>query len=523
MYAKTAAAPDFSKMTDAELLAMAKKPSGIADFFKSIPRGALSGLSSAASALGAATQAEMGQMDEVRPTAEQGLKAMEQNITGPLPTPQGTGGKYGRAVGETLGNPASYVGPGGLPMKLLTGATSAAGGEAGRQAMEGQKGELAAQLAGALAGAAAPGAIAKGITPFAASAPRQRAVDILRDEGVTSLTAGQRTGNKNLQYAESILGDGPGSGAGASRIQHEGQEQFTNAALRRAGTEGAATPEVLAENNRRLTQSFNDLSSRNTLTPDNQFVTDLTQAVRDYRNVPNSQQRAVVQGYIDDIVDHINTGSMPGPQYQEMRSRLSRQAKSLSQSDPTLSDALRDMRNALDNAMERSIPAGSPDAAAWRQARLQYGAQKDIEKAASRAGEVTAEGQITPANLRNVVSANNRGAYARGEGQFADLARSGAAAMSPLPNSGTAQREIIRSLATVLGGGAGAGIAGVPGAIAGAAGATAVPAIVGRLMMSRPGQAYLGNQVLAGFPSSEGSSMRALVNALMQQGTHHAP
>jgi len=25
-----------------------------------------------------------------------------------------------------------------------------------------------------------------------------------------------------------------------------------------------------------------------------------------------SQQRAMVQGYIDDIVDHVNTGSMPG-------------------------------------------------------------------------------------------------------------------------------------------------------------------------------------------------------------------
>jgi hypothetical protein len=125
--------------------------------------------------------------------------------------------------------------------------------------------------------------------------------------------------------------------------------------------------------------------------------------VRDYRNVPNSQQRAIVQGYIDDIVGHVNAGQMSGAQYQEMRSRLSRQSNSLRNSDPTLSDALRDMRNALDNAMERSIPAGSADAQLWRDSRREYGAQKTIEKAASRAGEATAEGQLVPANLRNAV------------------------------------------------------------------------------------------------------------------------
>jgi hypothetical protein len=227
--------------------------------------------------------------------------------------------------------------------------------------------------------------------------------------------------------------------AGRGEYPARGQEQFTRAAMRRAG-QGLedATPETLAANNQRLGDQFEHLSARNTLTPDNQFITDLTQAVRDYRNVPNSQQRAIVQGYIDDIVGHVNAGQMSGAQYQEMRSRLSRQSNSLRNSDPTLSDALRDMRNALDNAMERSIPAGSADAQLWRDSRREYGAQKTIEKAASRAGEATAEGQLVPANLRNAVSANNRGAYARGEGDFSELARAGSGVMAPLPNSGTA-------------------------------------------------------------------------------------
>src|SRR6185503_2577249 len=148
-----------------------------------------------------------------------------------------------------------------------------------------------------------------------------------------------------------------------------------------------------------LGRTFEDLSARNNLVPDNQFVTDIVDAARNYRRVPDSQQRQMVQGYIDDIVEHVNNGQMPGPQYQEMRSRLSRQANGLRMSDPTLSEALRDMRVALDSGMRRSIHPD--DAALWDTARREYGAQKVIEKAASKAGEITAEGQITPANLRN--------------------------------------------------------------------------------------------------------------------------
>jgi hypothetical protein len=90
-----------------------------------------------------------------------------------------------------------------------------------------------------------------------ASAARQRLVDVLADEGVTSLTAGQRTGSKALQYGESILGRCAGRRTGRGNIQREGQEQFTRAAMRRAG-QGLedATPETLAANNQRLGNQF---------------------------------------------------------------------------------------------------------------------------------------------------------------------------------------------------------------------------------------------------------------------------
>jgi hypothetical protein len=425
------------------------------------------------------------------PTSASIQKGIEDNVTGEFYKPQTAPGKYAETVGEFVGS--SPIGPGGLGTKILTGVTAGLGSEAAGQAAQKfvPKAEPYARIAGALAGGLAPSAIGRAVTPLPSSPARERLVGILNDEGVDSITAGQRTGNKALQYAETFLGDGPLAGRGASRIQEEGQRQFTEAAMRRAGGGVDASPEVLAANNTRLGDQFRDLSARNNMAPDHQFITDVVDAARTYRNVPPSQQRAIVDGYIDDIVTHINAGSMPGAQYQEMRSRLSRQANGLRNSDPTLSDALRDMRNALDSAMERSIPAGSPDAQLWRQSRREYGAQKTIEKTASRAGEATAEGQLVPANLRNTVSAENRGAYARGEGDFSELARAGAGVMAPLPNSGTAQRNALTNLLMLP-----------------------VSATAGRVLTSRPAQAYLGNQALAQQLRQLPPSSQAVVLAL---------
>ena len=427
----------------------------------------------------------------VLPTSE-GIKKAVEEKTGEFYKPQTRAGKYSETVGEFL--PASLLGPGGTLAKLGTGVAAGLGSEGAGQLTEGTKAEPYARIAGALAGGMAPTALGRAVTPLPTSPARQRLVDILGDEGVTSLTAGQRTGNKGLQYAEDMLGNAPGAGQSAANIRQRGQEQFTEAAMRRAGAGPDAVPEVLAANQQRLGDQFRDLSARNNLTPDNQFVADIVAAARNYRRVPDSQQRQMVQGYIDDIIDHVNAGSMPGPQYQEMRSRLSRQANSLRQSDPTLSESLRDMRVALDNAMERSIPAGSQDAQLWRQSRREYGAQKTIEKAASRAGEATAEGQLVPANLRNAIPKAG-GGYARGEGDFSELARAGGGVMQPLPNSGTAQRMQMQNLLMLP-----------------------VTATVGRALMSRPAQAYLGNQLLARQLEHAPTTREAIARALLAQG-----
>jgi hypothetical protein len=437
---------------------------------------------------GAARATNLGRLLADAPTSKD-IQSKVEEYTGEFYKPKTTAGEYAQTVGEFL--PASALGPGRMAVKLGTGALAGLGSEAAGQATEGTAAEPYARVAGALAGGLTPSIAGRAVTPLPASQARQRLVDILADEGVTSLTAGQRTGNKSLQYLEDFLGNAPGAGQGANRIRQQGQEQFTEAAMRRAGTGPDATPEVLAQNNQRLGNEFERLSARNDLIPDNQFITELTDAVNRYRRVPDSQQARMLQGYLDDIVPYVQQGTMPGVEYQPMRSMLSADSKSVRQTDPYLSRALAGIRDALDNAMGRSISPA--DREAWATARRQYGAQKAIEKTASRAGEATAEGQLVPANLRNTISADNRGAYARGEGQFSELARAGAGVMAPLPNSGTAQRLSLTNVAMLP-----------------------VSATAGRALMSRPVQAYLGNQTLTEalqqLPPARRAALIALLN-----------
>ena len=125
--------------------------SGAKDFFRSIPGGMLGGLSSALSAGGQSAQAEMGQPIDV-PSPQDTKQILQQNVTGELPTPQGRAGRFGNTVGEFLGNPGSYVGPGTMALKAGGAVLSGIGSEAGRQAAEGTGYEGPAALGGALLG-----------------------------------------------------------------------------------------------------------------------------------------------------------------------------------------------------------------------------------------------------------------------------------------------------------------------------------------------------------------------------------
>lgn len=415
--------------------------------------------------------------------------------------PKTTVGEYGKTLGEFA--PNLLFGPtGGVRGAVASTVLPALTSETAGQLTKGTQYEPWARAGGAVFGGFSP----KVITPNSASPDRARAVNALMGEDIP-MTAGQRTGNGTLQRLEQELGGG--------RYQNVREEQgraFTGAAMGRAGERGElATPEVMDRAFTRLGAQFDDLSSRSStpLTP--QLQNDLLGVAADYGSVARNPA-AIVEQTVNRVAElsRQNGGVLSGEAYKSIRSDLSRHIKT---ADPETKGALHGIQSALDDAV--GLVISPADQAAWSEARNQYRNLVTLERAVGGAGEAAAQGRVSPAQLRTA-AANEQGkrAYVRGEGDFADLARSGVATLTDPPNSGTASRLSSWGL-PAAGAGAGATIGNLIGwPTAGAVVGAAMPHMVGRAVMSGPAQAYLGNQLMANMGPE--MSRAALVNAMMQ-------
>lgn len=426
------------------------------------------------------------------------IKQFASDTTGveSLPTPQTRAGRYAHTAAEFI--PGALAGPGSLAQKtigygVIPGLASEYGGEVASDFF-GKENEGYGRVVGALAGGPIGALAGKALQPNQLTPSRQRAVDTLRREGVP-VTAGQATGNKALRYAESEIG-----GQRAAAVVEKQSEMFTKSALRRIGENATrADPPVMARAYKRIGGEFDRLASRYTLKFDQKFGQDVADALTEYQSMfPPSQQAPIVQDIADDILKSINTnpGGMAGSTYQKLRSRLGRHAATAMKRDPELGDALFDLQNSLDDAMQRSI-TNPADRTAWGEARRQYKDYLILEKAMAGAGEKTASGLVSPAQLKTATVGKSRRNYVQGKGDFADLARAGNELMLPMPESGAAGRLAVRGGPTTAGAILAGQISGgdamsmAAGAAAGAAGS----ALAGRGLMSKPFQSYMQNGV----------------------------
>jgi hypothetical protein len=409
--------------------------------------------------------------------------------------PKTTAGEYARTGGEFA---SLALGPGGTASRVARVAVPAVASETAGQLTEGTALEPWARLGGALLGGRAASAGQRAVTPLPTSPQHRAAVRTLENEGVTSLTAGDRTGRKPLQWAESATQDTPGAGGRAARMATEKQEQFTRATLRRIGVNAdRAEPHVMAQAYTDIGQRFNQLAGRNNLMPSRHFDARLRRIGSQYESATSPTMRVpMVEQTIASLRNPAlrQNGVIPGRLYQNMRSDLSREANRLRASDPPAGRAVSEIMDALDDAMEASIRlTNRGDLGAWRQVRGQYRNFIAVEDAVSRAG-AGVEGIITPAALRGAITRQGRRAYTQGRGDFNQLARAGETVMRPLPNSGTTPRANAMHILGAIGGVA----TGSPyPAVAGLFG----PAVGSRLLMSGPMQRYLSNQATGALPA----------------------
>jgi hypothetical protein len=458
------------------------------------------------------------------PTSQQVKDSAPDPIVSPDYKPQSTVGEIGKKVAEF--SPGALFG-GGLGGLTRNVAAPAIGSWAGGKLTDGSP---YGEIGGALLGGMLPSAMRRVVTPLPSSPERQVLAGTLRNEGVP-VTAGQATGNKPLQWMESALGDTMGAGGSAGRVMENQAEQFTAAALRRAGIDAnRATPQVIDDAFARIGGNFEAVGLRNNVVRDQAFTRDLNNTLNEYNNLVSQTNRApVVMNTARDISASMaaNGGQLSGQQYNAFASRLARQARG-ARADPQLHEALQGLRTALDNAMERTLlrTGNSADMQLLRNARNEYRNMMVLERAATGAGSNAAEGLISPSQLRNAVVQQNRRAYGRGRGDFADLARSGEALLKPLPQSGTSPRQnvtqILQTIGAVVGGSA--GTAGGPaGTALGAAAGLAAPAVAGRVLMSRPVQSWLSNQIMPGVNNPDQARREALARLLLSSGSLRSP
>lgn len=315
------------------------------------------------------------------------------------------------------------------------------------------------------------------LTPYPLSQRRRELVNILREEGIEP-TAGQQSGAHGLRYMESHLGELPGAGGATERANERIGEQFTRAALSRAGINAdRATDQAIDRGFRDNSARFNHLAAQTEIRGDRQLAQDLHDVQMEYwQQTQPSQRRPYIETTINETADAIvaNQGRLDGRTYQQLRSRIARFERETTDTD--YRRALGGIRNALDDAMERTLQATNPNLMGeWRNVRNEFRNLLVIERAATGGSAAAKQELLSPAAIRQAIVAQDRRDYARGRGDYNQLARAGEAILTPLPQSGTAPRAAtthpIRSL---IGGN------------------------IGRALHSDPAQAYLKNQIWGG-------------------------
>lgn len=345
-------------------------------------------------------------------------------------------------------------------------------------------------------------AVGRAIRPVQAALPPEQAA-LAAEAGRRNipLTVGQATGSRPMQIAESVMENLPLTAGRQLAVKQAQKTAFNRAVGETFGSPAdALTPDVLGAARNRIGQEFTNLASRNTLQANQGLVQQLGGIQQQVNRYATPDVARIVNNNIDDILSKIEPGDIiTGRAYRELDSQLGRIARNTASGDAR--NYLGQVRGALRDAMDQSISAA--DRGAWREARSQYANLMTVAPLAAKS-EV---GDVSGRTLLNAANQANKNAKFGSPSELAELGRIGRAFVADnIPNSGTAQRQLMQSLLTG-GGGAGIGAAGaavtgndpLEGAMIGG-GLTAAgllgPRVLQGAMTSPAGQAYLTRGLL---------------------------
>lgn len=365
----------------------------------------------------------------------------------------------GGAMLGTAGNLLTRTGMSAASSGVIGGLDTLARGGTDEQA--GQN----ALLAGAVGGAVplVGGAVGAGINRLL-SGTSQNVAELARlatDRYGIPVGPGQISENPMIRYADSAVNKLPFSGGTVSNAQQ--QTAFNRAVANTFGENAdTITPDVMTAARNRIGSEFDRVAQATTTRADPTFDNEMLTIIGNAQQALTEQQVGPLMRQFDAIVGKFQQGggAIDGQVYQELTKRGAPLDVAMQSADPGIRQFARQMRGALDGALERSaIPA---DVDALRQARQQWWALKTIEDLAEKAPA----GDISPALLMGAVRGNLDTMAYGGGGDLANLARIGQQFLKQPPSSGTAERLAIGNLLTKAAAPAGIlGLALNPGAI----------------------------------------------------------
>lgn len=371
-------------------------------------------------------------------------------------------------VGNIAGNMAQLAAPGAGATKaaaalgLVKSAPYAAGAATGAMfgAMqptvgdESRAGNVAKEAmlgaGGALIGQGV-GALARGGKE--ALSPAVKALAQKADAYGIPLTVAQLSDSAFVKTLQSALSKLPFSGQG--KLYETQQAAFNRAIAKTFGEDAdAITSDVAAAAKRRIGAEFDRLTTTNNLPLSQPLVADIGAVVQKAAQNATPENAALVAQQAEALIGKSVNGVVPGQAYREMDSQLGRLMKGTQDGDRKF--YLGQLRDALRNGMDSAISPA--DQLAWKAARGQYRNLKTVEDLVEKAPT----GNLSPALLMGKVRANSSDMAYGGGGDLADLARIGQQFLkAQVPDSGTAQRNLVYELTKAGGAFGGGAVAGV--------------------------------------------------------------
>jgi hypothetical protein len=258
----------------------------------------------------------------------------------------------------------------------------------------------------------------------------------------------QLSDSRVVKWLSSVVKDIPFTGANATNRRQI--DQFTKAASNLVGKNTKElSPKVMNEVEGQIDTLYNSAFDDVNVSLDNQFNTQLN-ALRTRLGADlNSSSREQFDNLVREIGQDISDGQMTGKIYQNIRkTRLNKLINS--KSDTDYAQAVRDLRDLLDDAARRSLP---PERMAmFDRAQELYRNNKVVSKALTfKDGmdvKTRTQGQVNPATFETAIGSKYRPTQ-----EVEDLGRIGQMIKDPAPQSGSTPRALASLLAL---GGAGA-------------------------------------------------------------------